>query len=124
MFKFSCPDGNLYKSKVEKIYSRILPSKTGGAIVDHIFRVFDNDSNGFIDFKVISGHFWREFSVVMKEFMIATDMTTSGSLDEKLRWTFKIYDEDGSGEVILILRTKYWQVTQLYREWYSNNGEK
>ena len=39
--------------------------------------------------------------------MIATDMTTSGSLDEKLRWTFKIYDEDGSGEVILILRTKY-----------------
>ena len=37
--------------------------------------------------------------------MIATDMTTSGSLDEKLRWTFKIYDEDGSGEVIL--RTKY-----------------
>ena len=31
--------------------------------------------------------------------MIATDMTTSGSLDEKLRWTFKIYDEDGSGEI-------------------------
>ena len=40
----------------------------------------------------------------MKEFMIATDMTTSGSLDEKLRWTFKIYDEDGSGETLQVTR--------------------
>ena len=40
----------------------------------------------------------------MKEFMIATDMTTSGSLDEKLRWTFKIYDEDGSGKTLQVTR--------------------
>ena len=53
MFKLSCPDGNLYKSKVEKIYSMILPSKNGTAIVDHIFRVFDRDKSGYIDFKVI-----------------------------------------------------------------------
>ena len=29
--------------------------------------------------------------------MIATDMTTSGSTEEKLRWAFKMYDKDGSG---------------------------
>ena len=33
----------------------------------------------------------------MQEFMIATDMTSCGSTDEKLRWAFKMYDEDGSG---------------------------
>ena len=103
MFKQSCPDGNLSKSKVEKIYSLILPSKTGTAIVDHIFRVFDNDRNGYIDFKVSSAQLGLDVRVNMKEFMIATDMTTSGSLDEKLRWTFKFYDEDGSGEAILTL---------------------
>ena len=31
--------------------------------------------------------------------MLATDMTSSGSTEEKLRWAFKMYDEDGSGIV-------------------------
>ena len=30
--------------------------------------------------------------------MMATDMTASGSPEEKLRWAFKMYDKDGSGE--------------------------
>ena len=33
--------------------------------------------------------------------MIATDMTSSGSAEEKLRWAFKMFDEDGSGKVLL-----------------------
>ena len=33
-----------------------------------------------------------------QEFMMATDMTASGSPEEKLRWAFKMYDKDGSGE--------------------------
>ena len=41
---------------------------------------------------------------LFQEFMIATDMTTSGSVDEKLRWAFKMYDGDGSGRVRLVLR--------------------
>ena len=28
---------------------------------------------------------------------MATDMTASGSPEEKLRWAFKMYDKDGSG---------------------------
>ena len=34
---------------------------------------------------------------VFQEFMLATDMTASGSPEEKLRWAFKMYDKDGSG---------------------------
>ena len=33
-----------------------------------------------------------------QEFMLATDMTSSGSPEEKLRWAFKMYDKDASGE--------------------------
>ena len=44
--------------------------------------------------------------------MLATDMTTSGSADEKARWTFKMFDSDASGtiemsEIIYILEGLY-----------------
>ena len=32
---------------------------------------------------------------------MATDMTASGSPEEKLRWAFKMYDKDGSGALNL-----------------------
>ena len=35
---------------------------------------------------------------LVQEFMMATDMTASGSPEEKLRWAFKMYDKDGSGQ--------------------------
>ena len=31
--------------------------------------------------------------------MMATDMTASGTPEEKLRWAFKMYDKDGSGQL-------------------------
>ena len=33
----------------------------------------------------------------MQEFLIATDMTSSGDPEEKLKWAFKMYDKDNSG---------------------------
>ena len=38
--------------------------------------------------------------------MIATDMTTGGSLEERLRWAFKMFDKDGSGKVKIIIMIK------------------
>ena len=39
----------------------------------------------------------RRKILLCQEFMLATDMTASGSPEEKLRWAFKMYDKDGSG---------------------------
>ena len=47
--------------------------------------------------------FWIQYHefiiyIVIQEFMIATDMTSSGDPEEKLRWAFKMYDKDASGK--------------------------
>merc|ERR1719418_395372 len=96
-FKQDCPDGQLSKDKILEMYSMILPAGNAKVFVDQIFRIFDKDGNGSIDFK---------------EFMMATDMTASGTPEEKLRWAFKMYDKDGSGsielpEMIEIIGTLY-----------------
>ena len=34
-----------------------------------------------------------------QEFVVATNLTTAGSAEDKLRWAFRMYDKDGSGEL-------------------------
>ena len=74
-FLEECPAGVLSKSDLHSMYARILPAEDPTVIIDHLFRIFDSDENGSIDFK---------------EFVLATDITTSGAPEEKLRWTFKV----------------------------------
>ena len=33
----------------------------------------------------------------MQEFVVATNMTSCNTPEDKLRWAFKMYDKDGSG---------------------------
>ena len=40
----------------------------------NVFRIFDSDNNGFIDFK---------------EFLLAIDVTSAGSPEQKLNWAFR-----------------------------------
>lgn len=47
-----CPDGQLSKSKILDMYSMILPAGNAQVFVEQIFRIFDKDGNGSIDFKV------------------------------------------------------------------------
>lgn len=98
------------------MYESVLPSAASARVfVEQIFRIFDADSNGFISFKVLSQkdiHSMFKVFSFLKEFMLATDMTTSGSADEKARWTFKMFDSDASGtiemsEIIYILEGLY-----------------
>merc|ERR1711962_676596 len=97
-FKQDCPDGRLTPAAFVKIYSKCFPSGNAGEFTDHVFRTFDSDKNGFIDFK---------------EFLLAIDVTSSGSPEEKLNWAFSMYDMDGNGFIDLPEMTKI--VRSIYR---------
>ena len=74
-FKQDCPDGKLTPAAFMKIYSKCFPAGSdAGEFCDHVFRTFDSDKNGFVDFK---------------EFLLAIDVTSSGSPEEKLNWAFR-----------------------------------
>jgi len=73
-FKSDCPDGRLTPKAFMAIYSKCFPTGNANEFCDHVFRTFDTDKNGFIDFK---------------EFLLAIDVTSSGKPEEKLNWAFK-----------------------------------
>ena len=73
-FKQDCPDGRLTPEAFMKIYSKCFPAGNVKEFCDHVFRTFDTDKNGFIDFK---------------EFLLAIDVTSSGTSEEKLNWAFR-----------------------------------
>ena len=73
-FMSDYPDGKLNTTAFMKIYSKCFPAGNSRDFCDHVFRTFDSDKNGFIDFK---------------EFLLAIDVTSSGSSEEKLNWAFR-----------------------------------
>merc|ERR1711915_690645 len=64
-------------------------------------RTFDTDKNGFIDFK---------------EFLLAIDVTSTGSPEDKLKWAFRMYDVDGNGWIDLV------EMTVIVRSIYRMSG--
>jgi len=90
-FIADCPEGKLSPNNFCNIYSKCFPSGNTKEFCDHVFRTFDTDRNGFIDFK---------------EFLLSIDVTSSGTPTEKLEWAFRMYDVDGNGWIDLGEMTK------------------
>jgi Ca2+-binding EF-hand superfamily protein len=85
-FSLQCPNGRMDQETVVALYSRVLPTGNARTFVDQLFKDFDKDGNGLIDFQ---------------EFMLALDVTLGSSVEEKLMSAFRILDRDKSGTISL-----------------------
>ena len=72
------------RAQLELLFKCIFPAGDSRVFVDHIFRIFDDDKNGTIEFK---------------EFILALAVTQLQSERDKLSWAFRLYDIDGGGTI-------------------------
>ncbi|KAM9385637.1 recoverin-like [Pholidichthys leucotaenia] len=83
-FKKQCPTGLITKDEFQNIYSKFFPESDSNTYAQHVFRSFDENDDGTLDFK---------------EYIIALHMTSTGKTTRKLEWAFSLFDVDKNGYI-------------------------
>lgn len=84
-YKSKLGDGmsKLTMNEFKAVYNSVFAGDAS-AFVEHLFRSFDTDKDGFVDFK---------------EFVVGLCVSGSDEYETKLKWAFRMYDVDGNGSI-------------------------
>ena len=83
-FKQECPSGIVNEQMFKEIYSQFFPQGDCGNYAHYVFTTIDQNSNGTVNFE---------------DFLIGLSILSRGTMDEKLRWIFNLYDINRDGKV-------------------------
>uniref|UniRef100_A0A3P9LUW5 EF-hand domain-containing protein n=1 Tax=Oryzias latipes TaxID=8090 RepID=A0A3P9LUW5_ORYLA len=83
-FASECPSGNLHFHEFRRIFGVSSSSTQESAYMKIVFQSFDTNKDGKIDFM---------------EYVAAVNLILRGKLEDKLKWSFKVYDRDGHGSL-------------------------
>ena len=78
-----CPTGEMTKQTFLDLSRQAMGDQVG-FLSDSLFRIFDTDNSGTMDFD---------------EYMLALKATNLTAPSDKLRWIFDVFDNDGSGTI-------------------------
>ena len=106
IFIKECPNGRLTPDKFIDLYKQFVLRGNAEQYCEHVFRTFDTDQNGCIDFE---------------EFLLAMYVTSAGSAEEKLKWAFRMHDVDGNGVIDPDEMSKV--VEAIYGMWCEDSTE-
>nr|XP_055048062.1 guanylate cyclase activator 1g isoform X1 [Misgurnus anguillicaudatus]XP_055048064.1 guanylate cyclase activator 1g isoform X1 [Misgurnus anguillicaudatus] len=79
-----CPSGALHLHEFRKIFGVRSTSEDEALFMETIFKSFDTNRDDVIDFM---------------EFVAAVHLVLRGNLEDRLRWSFKVYDRDENGKL-------------------------
>ena len=90
--------GRLNQSDFKNLMSQSLPGKDISKMEKHVFRMYDSDNDGFINFE---------------EFLCVFHIMSDGSNEHVLRKVFRVFDVNGDG------RISKKELTSLVKDLYS-----
>ncbi|XP_026685611.1 Kv channel-interacting protein 1 [Diaphorina citri] len=84
-FKAECPSGMVREDTFKGIYSQFFPQGANVSQYAHyVFKTMDHTQTGLLSFE---------------DFIQGLSVLSRGSVEEKLRWTFTLYDINGDGRI-------------------------